>query len=48
LEEIKSGGADGMQHFDGELAKLVRGGVVDVETAAIYATDPREFRQGLA
>lgn len=48
LEAIKSGTSQGMQHFDGELSKLVRSGVVDLETAAIYATDPREFRQGLA
>jgi len=34
-----------MQHFDGELEKLVRAGVVDLDTAMTYATDPQELRQ---
>jgi len=47
LEAIKSGATEGMQHLDGELTKLVRSGVVDVETAAIYATDAQELRRTL-
>jgi Tfp pilus assembly pilus retraction ATPase PilT len=33
-----------MQYFDGEIEKLVRGGVVDMETALKHATDPQELR----
>jgi hypothetical protein len=29
-----------MQHFDGEIEKLVRAGVMDEDTALNYATDP--------
>jgi twitching motility protein PilT len=47
LEAIKDGVSDGMQHFDGEIEKLVRAGVVDKETALAYATNPQELRQSL-
>jgi twitching motility protein PilT len=47
LQAIKSGASVGMQHFDGELAKLVRAGLVDIETAILYASDPLELRQTL-
>jgi len=47
LTVMKDGAADGMQHFDGELEKLVRSGVVDLETALAYATNPQELRQAL-
>lgn len=47
LEAIKQGAAEGMQHFDGEIEKLVRAGVVDTETALAHATDARELRQAL-
>jgi twitching motility protein PilT len=47
LQAIKSGTSDGMQDFDGEIAKLVRAGVVDLETATLYASDPQELRQTL-
>lgn len=44
LQIMKDGHSEGMQHFDGEIEKLVRGGVVDVETALKHATDPQELR----
>ncbi len=47
LEAMKNGASDGMQHFDGEIEKLVRSGVVDLETALAYATDPSQLRQTL-
>jgi twitching motility protein PilT len=47
LEAIKDGASDGMQHFDGEIEKLVRAGLVDKETALAYATNPQELRQSL-
>jgi twitching motility protein PilT len=48
LAVMKDGATEGMQYFDGELEKLVRSGVVDLETALAYATDPQELRQNLA
>jgi hypothetical protein len=36
-----------MQCFDGELEKLVHAGVVDLDTAIMYATDPQQLRQTL-
>ena len=47
LEAMKNGASDGMQHFDGEIEKLVRSGVVDAETALAYATDPSQLRKTL-
>jgi twitching motility protein PilT len=44
LEKIKAGKADGMQHFDAEIARLLREGVVDFEVAMAHATDPNEVR----
>jgi twitching motility protein PilT len=48
LETMKSSAAEGMQHFDGELEKLVRAGTVDLETALSYATSPTNLRAALA
>ena len=45
LQAMRDGGSEGMQHFDSELEKLVRAGVVDLDTAMTYATDPQELRQ---
>ncbi len=47
LQAMKNGAAEGMQHFDGEIEKLVRAGVVDRETALAYATDPQQLRKTL-
>ena len=47
LQLMKDGGADGMQYFDGEIAKLVRSGNVDAEVAMAYASNPGELREAL-
>ncbi|MBZ5705389.1 MAG: PilT/PilU family type 4a pilus ATPase [Acidobacteriia bacterium] len=47
LQAIKNGAAEGMQHFDAEIEKLVRAGIVDLETALAYATDAPGLRQTL-
>jgi twitching motility protein PilT len=39
LDAMKDGELDGMQHFDGELEKLVRGGEISKQTALLYATN---------
>jgi twitching motility protein PilT len=47
LRIMKEGSSEGMQHFDGEIEKLVRAGVVDLETGLKHATEPQELRQAL-
>ncbi len=39
LDAMRDGGLDGMQHFDGELEKLVRAGEISKKTAMTYATN---------
>ena len=48
LDAIKSGSAEGMQTFDGEIAQLVKEHVVDFETGLTYATNPAVLGQELA
>jgi len=45
LQAMRDGASEGMQYFDGELEKLAHAGVVDFDTAMMYATDPQELRQ---
>lgn len=44
LEAMIDGDTDGMQHFDGEIEKLVRVGIIDVTTGLAYATNPGNLR----
>ena len=39
LDAMKAGAAEGMQHFDGEIAQLVRDRVVDLETGLAFASN---------
>jgi twitching motility protein PilT len=48
LDAMKDGELDGMQHFDGELEKLVRAGVISTSTAYLYATNAGNLRVQLA
>jgi twitching motility protein PilT len=48
LDAIKAGASEGMQHFDGEIAQLVRDRVIDLETGLSFATNPTAFGQELA
>ena len=48
LDAMRDGELDGMQYFDGELEKLVRGGIVAAKTAYLYATNPGNLRVHLA
>ena len=48
LDAIKAGSSEGMQHFDGEVAQLVKEHVVDFETGLSYATNPAVLGQELA
>ena len=48
LDAIKNSEAEGMQHFDGEIAKLVRTGMVDLETGLCFASNATVLGQELA
>src|SRR6266481_4025284 len=48
LDTIKSSENEGMQHFDGEIAKLVRSGLVDLETGLCFASNATVLGQELA
>ena len=41
-------GTDGLALIDAEIAKLVRLGIVDMETAVMHASDPEQLRQALS
>jgi twitching motility protein PilT len=43
LNAIKEGEAQGMQHFDGEILRLVHSEVLEFEPAMANATNPQEF-----
>jgi twitching motility protein PilT len=44
LDAIRDGNQDGMQCFDGELEKVVRGGKIELRTALQYATNEGNLR----
>ncbi len=48
LDAIKSSADEGMQHFDGEIAKLVRSGQIDLETGLSFASNATVLAQDLA
>jgi twitching motility protein PilT len=48
LDAMRVGTEDGMQHFDGELDKLIRQDVVSVDVAMSYATNPNNLRLEIA
>ncbi len=44
LDAMRDGGNEGMQHFDGEIEKLIRSGEIDMETGMTYATNAGNLR----
>jgi len=48
LDVMKAASSEGMQHFDGEIARLVRERVVDLETGLSFASNPNVMGQELA
>ena len=48
LDAMKAGAPEGMQHFDGEIAQLVRDRVVDLEAGLSFASNPTVLGQELA
>lgn len=48
IDAMRDGGLDGMQHFDGELERMVRDGTITQKTAYLFATNPGNLRVALA
>jgi twitching motility protein PilT len=48
LDAMRDGTTEGMQHFDGEIEKLIRTGVVEFETGMSYATNAGNLRLEMA
>jgi twitching motility protein PilT len=48
LDALKASENEGMQHFDGEIAKLVRAGLIDLETGLGFASNATVLGQELA
>src|SRR3954453_12168322 len=48
LDAMRDGGLDNMQHFDGEIERLVRANVISMETGMLYATNPGNLRLQMA
>jgi twitching motility protein PilT len=48
LDAMRDGDTEGMQHFDGEIEKLIRNDVVEFETAMTYATNAGNLRLELS
>ncbi len=48
LDAMKAASSEGMQHFDGEIARLVRDRIIDLETGLSFASNPNLMGQELA
>jgi twitching motility protein PilT len=48
LDAMRDGDTEGMQHFDGEIDKLIRTGVVDFETGLAFSSNAGNLRLELA
>jgi len=48
LDAMRDGSTEGMQHFDAEIEKLIRTGVIDLETGLTYSTNAGNLRLELA
>lgn len=48
LDAMRDGSTEGMQHFDGELERMVRDGTLELDTALSYATNAGNLRLEMA
>ena len=48
LDAMRDGTTEGMQHFDGEIDKLIRAGIVDFSTGLSFATNAGNLRLEMA
>jgi twitching motility protein PilT len=44
LDAMRDGAQDGMQHFDGEIERLIRDGTIAFEVGMSYSTNPNNLR----
>ena len=48
VDAMRDGSNEGMQYFDGEMQKLIRSGVIDIDTGLAFATNSGNLRLELA
>ena len=48
LDAMRDGTTEGMQHFDGELERMIRSGIIDLEVGLGYASNSGNLRLELA
>ncbi len=48
LDAMRVGTTEGMQHFEGEIDKLIRAGTIDYDTGMGYATNAGNLRLEMA
>jgi twitching motility protein PilT len=48
LDAMRDGSTEGMQHFDGEIERLIREGLVDFETGLTYSSNAGNLRLEMA
>ena len=48
LDAMRDGTTEGMQHFDGEIEKMIRAGIVEFETGMSYSTNAGNLRLEMA
>jgi twitching motility protein PilT len=48
LDAMRDGSTEGMQHFDGEIERLIRSGILDLEPALSFASNAGNLRLELA
>jgi twitching motility protein PilT len=48
LEAMRVGEQEGMQHFDGDIQRLIREGIIEIETGLAYATNPGNLQLELS
>jgi len=48
LDAMRVGEQEGMQHFDGDIERLIRNGTIDRDTGLAYATNPGNLQLDLS
>ena len=48
LDAMRDGDTEGMQHFDGEIEKLVRAGIISMETGLAFSSNAGNLKLELA
>ncbi len=48
VDAMRDGTTEGMQYFDGELERMIRAGIIDLETGLGYASNAGNLRLELA